>query len=242
MMSEPKETTLHQRILSDIEGRIVSGEWPPGYRIPFEVELTKQYDCSRMTVNKALTQLVKAGLIERRKKSGSFVMQPQAQAAVLEIHDIKAEVQSLNLAYSYKVAKRVRRKAQAQDRQMLDLQHNSSLVEIICTHYAGTQPFCLEKRLINLQTVPEAAGEAFEETAPGPWLLSQVPWSAAEHKIFAIGVDEEEGAMLSIPASTACLVVERRTWNKSGPVTHVRFVYPGNRHALYARFTPEAVK
>jgi GntR family histidine utilization transcriptional repressor len=96
--------------------------------------------------------------------------------------------------------------------------------------------------LINLQTVPEAADEEFGETAPGPWLLSQVPWSAAEHKIFAIGVEEEEGAMLSIPPATACLVVERRTWNKSGPVTHVRFVYPGNRHALYARFTPEAVK
>ncbi len=124
-MNEPKETTLHQRILTDIEGRIVSGEWPPGYRIPFEIELTKQYDCSRMTVNKALSQLVKSGLIERRKKSGSFVIQPQAQSAVLEIHDIKAEVQSLNLAYSYKVAKRIRRKAQAQDRQMLDLQQNS---------------------------------------------------------------------------------------------------------------------
>lgn len=27
-----------------------------------------------MTVNKALTQLAKAGLIERRKKSGSFVV------------------------------------------------------------------------------------------------------------------------------------------------------------------------
>ncbi|MGG2473725.1 histidine utilization repressor, partial [Rhizobium sp. BR5] len=31
--------TLHQRILSDIEGRIVSGEWPPGHRLPFEVDL-----------------------------------------------------------------------------------------------------------------------------------------------------------------------------------------------------------
>jgi GntR family histidine utilization transcriptional repressor len=66
-MNQSKDATLHQRILSDIEGRIVSGEWPPGHRIPFEIDLTKEYDCSRMTVNKALTQLAKAGLKEVRQ-------------------------------------------------------------------------------------------------------------------------------------------------------------------------------
>jgi GntR family histidine utilization transcriptional repressor len=72
-MNGSKDATLHQSILSEIEGRIVSGEWPPGHRIPFEVDLAQQYGCSRMTVNKVMTQLAKAGLIERRKKSGSFV-------------------------------------------------------------------------------------------------------------------------------------------------------------------------
>ena len=43
-MNEVKDATLHQKILSDIEGRIVTGEWPPGYRIPFEVDLAMQYD------------------------------------------------------------------------------------------------------------------------------------------------------------------------------------------------------
>lgn len=85
--------TLHQRILTEIEGRIVSGEWPPGHRLPFEVDLADQYHCSRMTVNKVMGQLAKAGLIERRKKSGSFVRQPQIQSAVLQIHDIGAEVE-----------------------------------------------------------------------------------------------------------------------------------------------------
>ena len=54
-----KEATLHQKILGDIEGHIVSGEWPPGFRLPFEVNLAEQYGCSRMTVNKVMTQLAK---------------------------------------------------------------------------------------------------------------------------------------------------------------------------------------
>src|ERR1044072_2418244 len=83
---EEKGPSLHRRILAELEARIVSGEWPPGYRIPFEHELTTQFGCSRMTVNKALTQMVSAGLIERRRKAGSFVSQPRSEAAILEIH------------------------------------------------------------------------------------------------------------------------------------------------------------
>ena len=113
-MATIKEATLHQRILSDIEGQIVSGAWPPGHRIPFEMALAEQYDCSRMTVNKALTQLARAGLIERRKRSGSFVTHPQAQSAVLEIHDIKSEVLSLNLSYSHKLVKLAERRGRAE--------------------------------------------------------------------------------------------------------------------------------
>ncbi len=49
--------SLHQRILSDIQNLILSGEWAPGRKIPVEHELMKQYKCSRMTVSKVLTQL-----------------------------------------------------------------------------------------------------------------------------------------------------------------------------------------
>ena len=237
-MDQGRDITLHQRIVNDIEGRIVSGEWPPGHRIPFELELTKEYDCSRMTVNKALTQLAKAGLIERRKKSGSFVTQPQAQSAVLEIHDIAAEVKSLNLAYAFSVARRGKRKADADDNRRLELQSGSSVVEVVCIHHAGGRPFCLEERLISLATVPEAEEADFSTVPPGSWLINQIPWSSAEHRIHAVAAGSEAALLLDIPRNTACLVVERRTWSNVGPVTHVRFTYPGDKHALVARFTP----
>ncbi|KAB1111526.1 histidine utilization repressor [Neorhizobium galegae] len=237
-MTNGKEATLHHRILSDIEGRIVSGEWPPGYRLPFEVDLAVQYGCSRMTANKVLTHLARAGLIERRKKSGSFVSQPVTQAAVLEIHSIEAEVRSLKLPYSYRLERRVRREASPVDRQHLELTETASVLDLVCLHHAGERPFCLEERLINLATVPEAEGEDFSKSAPGTWLISQVPWSTAEHRIYALSASAEVAKMLDISRNAACLAIERRTWGSGGPVTFVRFTYPGDRHALVARFTP----
>ncbi len=233
-----KEATLHQRILGDIENRILTGEWPPGHRIPFEVDLATEYDCSRMTVNKVMTQLVKAGLVERHRKAGSFVRQPQAQSAVLEIHDIEAEVKSLRLAYAFTLVRKVERIATADDRRLLEVGEEASVAEVLCIHFAGERPFCIEERLINLGVVPDAASSNFGGMPPGRWLLRQVPWTTAEHRISAVPAEAEMARMLRIAKGTACLVVERRTWSGLGPVTWVRFTYPGDSHALVARFTP----
>lgn len=228
--------SLHQRILTDLEGKIVSGEWPPGFRLPFEIDLAAQYGCSRMTANKVLTHLAKVGLIERRRKSGSFVAQPAAQSAVLEIHDIEAEVRSLKLAYSYSLIRRVVRKAAIAD--AAHLESATRVIDLASIHFAGGRPFCLEERLINLSSVPEAEGVDFSASAPGAWLLKRVPWSAAEHQISATSSAADAARMLDIARGSACLVIERRTWSSTGPVTFVRFTYPGDRHRLVARFAP----
>jgi GntR family histidine utilization transcriptional repressor len=75
--------TLYKQIRLDIERRILTGEWPPGHRIPFEHQLMKRYGCSRMTVNKALSELAQADLIERRRRAGPYVSRPTIQSAVL---------------------------------------------------------------------------------------------------------------------------------------------------------------
>ena len=230
--------TLHRRILADIERRIVSGEWPPGHRIPFEVALAEQYGCSRMTVNKVLAEVARAGLIERRRRSGSFVRLPQAQSAVLEIRDIGDEVRSLGLPYSYRVTRRVRRRAGRGCGCRLDVPASTPVLDTECVHYAGPHPFCLEQRLINLDVVPEADKATFADIAPGPWLVSRVPWSAAEHVIRAAPADADLASVFGVAPGTACLVIERRTWSGTGPVTLVSFTYPGERHTLVARFQP----
>lgn len=239
-MKPERDPTLHQRILREIEGRIVSGEWPPGYRIPFEIDLAARYGVSRMTVNKVLTQLAKAGLVERRKRSGSFVRQPQAQSAVLEIRDIRNEVEQLGQSHRFRTERRLARRAREADRRWIDIAGGGRLLDVLTLHFAGTIPFCVEERLINLDVVPTAIDATFAEQTPGQWLLDQVPWSSAEHRVQATGAASDMAGLLDVAEGTPCLVIERRTWSTQGPVTYVRFTYPGDRHTLVARFTPQS--
>ena len=231
--------SLHERILTEIEQNILSGHWPPGYRIPAEVELTEQYQCSRMTVNKVLTQLARAGLIERRRKAGSFVIRPaQGGSAVLEIRDIRNEVLATGKAYRTELLHRQRRRSIRADMDALQLQRPQSVLYLISMHYADSKPFCLEDRLINLQAVPAAAQESFTQEPPGSWLYQHVPWSSAEHRIRATAADAETAALLKIRKGSPCLVIERRTWTEDQPVTQVKLIYPAEETELVARFSP----
>lgn len=237
-MSTAGDKTLHQRILEEIEGHIISGEWAPGTRIPYEMDLAAHYGCSRMTVNKVLTQLANAGLIERRRKAGSYVSQPRAHSAVLEIHDIQSEIETLGLPYGYQLKARSLRKVKPAERKWLDLNEGDPILQVTAVHSGGKTPFCVEERVINLQAVPEAAEQSFQDGAPGQWLLGQVPWSAAEHAIRAAAATPEAAELLGIPTGTACLIITRRTFSGGAVVTRVQFTYPGDRHELIARFSP----
>jgi GntR family transcriptional regulator, histidine utilization repressor len=232
------QQTLHQRIVADVEGKILSGKWSPGHRLPFEVDLARHYDCSRMTVNKALMQLARSGLIERRRKSGSFVTRPHSQSAVLEIRDIKAEVAALGLAYGYRLLSRRKRKAGPRDRALLGEGAIGDVLALECLHLAAGRPFCSERRIISLEAVPAAQNETFATIAPGPWLLERVPWSSAQHTIRAIPADAQLAEILAVPLGAPCLCVERRTALEGAPVTHVQLAWPGDSHELVAQFEP----
>ncbi len=232
--------SLHQRIRDDIQGRILRGDWTPGHRIPSEHELMAEYACSRMTVNKALTQLASAGLIERRRRAGSFVARPHPhmEQVALQIPDIEAEVVARGLAYRFELLQRALRAPKAGVAEEQALAEGGRVLVLESRHLADGRPFALERRLIDPCAVPAVAEQDFAGQAPGSWLLRHVPWTRAEHRISAINADAAQARWLDVAVGTACLVIERRTWRDEQPVTWVRQVFLGSFYDLVARFSP----
>jgi len=233
-----KSNSLDGRIRSEIEGKILSGEWPPGHRIPFEHELADQYRCSRMTVSKVLSRLAEIGLIERRRRAGSFVSKPRVQSAVLEIPDIRAEIVRRGHVYRYELVSRGRRRATAVDRDALPARKGAQILALKCRHFADTAVFAFEQRLLNLSAVPAADSVDFHTIPPGTWLLDHVPWTEAEHCIRAISAGTDYAKLLGLPNEAPCMSVDRRTWRDESSITHVRQIFPGHLYDLTARFAP----
>jgi GntR family transcriptional regulator, histidine utilization repressor len=227
---------IAERIRLEIEARIASGDWPPGHRIPFEHELVTQYDCARATVGKALTALVRAGLLERRRKAGTFVAYPHVQSAVLDIPDIGKAIAERTGSYRFDLlTSHIRRN----DGLCGNFVGGTNLRHVTGIHQGQNGPFAFEDRLISLACVPDAAEADFTTLSPSAWLIQSVPWSQARHRISAIGANAEVSTHLAIPRHTPCLLVERWTWRTGTPVTYVCQTFRGDRFDLVATFTPE---
>src|SRR6185369_15153535 len=68
----------HEAIRQGLVTAITSGKYQPGQRLPSEAELVKSYSASRPTVIRALRELQRSGLIDRRAGSGSYVKAGQS--------------------------------------------------------------------------------------------------------------------------------------------------------------------
>ena len=228
-------TALHVQIRRDLEDQIRSGKLKPGDRIPFEHELMQTYGCARMTVNKAVSALTADGLVERRRRAGSFVRFPQLDATVLDIPDIESEIKQRNDRYEFQLTERWIHRAETAEEA--DLVGEGGLVlSLTGVHFAAGKPLALEERLINLAAVPEAAEADFTEQSPGHWLLQQVPWTHVENQISAISANQDIATLLGARKGLACLVVKRRTWREGEPVTSVTQTFDGGSYRLTATF------
>jgi len=67
---------LYAQLARQLEARIASGVYEPGATIPSEHALSEEYGIGRPTVRQATDELLKKGLVERRRGAGTFVLEP----------------------------------------------------------------------------------------------------------------------------------------------------------------------
>ncbi|WP_439273452.1 UTRA domain-containing protein [Pseudochrobactrum sp. HB0163] len=237
--AEKQNPALYAEIQRDIEHKITTGEWAPGTRIPTERELVETYQCSRMTVNKALSSLAASGIITRKRRSGSFVAQPRIEEPLLRIQDIRAEVLSIDRAYSFEItARSVRKITDLLDARHVGVPLGTRILTLDVMHYADNLPFTIENRQINLDAMPQLENFDFKDDPPGSWLLSNIPFTDGEHSLRAISADAILARKLQVVERTACISITRRTWQDNMLITFVNLIYPGDRHRFVVRFKP----
>lgn len=76
-----KSSRIEHHLLQAIR----SGEYPVGSLIPSRAKLTRRFDCSRVTVERAIAKLVQAGYLNCRQGSGTYVKNADLNMPVKEV-------------------------------------------------------------------------------------------------------------------------------------------------------------
>jgi GntR family phosphonate transport system transcriptional regulator len=67
--------SLWRRIADQIEQSIARGTYPPGSRLPGEIEIAGRFGVNRHTVRRAIAALAERGLVRAERGSGTFIEQ-----------------------------------------------------------------------------------------------------------------------------------------------------------------------
>ncbi|KGY09382.1 histidine utilization repressor [Vibrio sinaloensis] len=228
---------LYLQIKKYINDNIESGQWPIGHRITTEIELTKQFNVSRMTVNKAIRDLVAEGKLQRRPRLGTFVCsnEDKAESPLLDIRNIAEEVTHRGKSYSSKVVTQTAIQADETIATKLGVMLGTAVFYSEIIHFEDKSPIQYELRWVNAAYAPGYLEQDFTEITPNQYLSQNCPLSAIEHTVEAIVADDHVRSALKLGANEPCLLLNRRTWSQDKLVSSALLYHPGTRYKLSSK-------
>lgn len=142
-------------IEEDIIDKINNGTYKPGENLPTEAELSNIYNCSRVTVRQALSNLAFKGFITKSQGSGSYVKKEQAMYKSPEIKSFSEEMlesgrKPKSTIYSFNVTD-----AGTTISDLLKISPKDKIYYFERTRYADDDPVLFEKTFMSVDLHPE---------------------------------------------------------------------------------------
>lgn len=226
---------LYAQVKDHILGKIRSGDWEPGCRVPSENELVESFQISRMTANRALRELTAEGFLSRVPGVGTFVREAPALSSLVELRNIAEEIAQRGHRYAARLITRASVETnpalaeEFEDRTLARLHH------VVIVHEENGVPVQLEDRYVNPLVVPDFLTQDFSASTPTAVLLAATPVDELEHTVEATLPTAEQQRLLGIGALEPCLALHRRSWSLGRVATVATLTYPASRYALYSR-------
>jgi len=162
LLEKKSQSPLYQQLMSRLKNDIMAGVYPPGARIPSEQLLCDLYGVSRVTVRKAMLDLVQEGLLVRRQGKGTFVAQERIQRDLQQITSFSEACRQTGHTAGARLVSAELTEASAEDADKLGLSAGSRVVEIIRLRLCDGEPVMLE-----INRFPSGYDFLLEETAEG---------------------------------------------------------------------------
>lgn len=239
VLDRSRVAPLHHQVKEYLWERVRSGDWAIGSQIPPEHVLCSLLGVSRATVIRALTELSRQGVLERKQGRGTFVKSPRLYHGPLALKSFTEEHSDSGLQTGATVLECCVKEADDKVAEALQVELHSPVTYIRRLRYAGSDTMGIQEAFLPERLVPSLVamgtrleGSLYEvlETEFGI-----VPFSATE-TFEPAHLTKSESSLLTCNQSTLAFLVERTTSAYDG--TRFEFVRSKMRGDRY-RYTME---
>lgn len=206
-------TPLYMQLQEAVRIRIESGTFPPRYTLPPEREISTRLDISRITVRKAISNLVDLGLLVRQQGSGTFVTgRIDKQFGMLS--SFSEDMAAKGRKVTSKWLTREKGSISTDEALAFGLSLGSAVYRFSRVRCADAEPMALELTAIADFALPSEAA-VVSSLYDALTLHGQRPVRALQ-RLRAVLFDQHQADLLGIEAGSPALYIERRGYNSNG--------------------------
>lgn len=244
-VKKESSTPIYSQVEALIRDTIETGKLSIGERAPSEREIAASFDISRMTARAAISKLVTDGYLHAVPGKGTFVSDPKLRQDLLELTSFTEDMRRRGLTPGARLLE-VDVEASASDRirRTLRLSVEDQVVRVSRLRTADGQPMCVETSYLPRAVVPWLPENDLGKESLYRVLEDRgIELVKAEEHLEATLVTEGESALLTVPAGSPALLVERITYTDGDePVEYVKSLYRGDRYRFSAMLFKRAKK
>jgi GntR family transcriptional regulator len=216
---------LYRQLADVLLTRIRAGEYPAGSKIPSEPELSRDFRIGRPTVRQATDLLIRRRRLERRRGSGTFVVEPPERVDLLSLAGTLASFERSGLDVRTVLLGRTRRVRVEADAENPFGGREAWFVSRLSR--VERQPVLLERLWLDIERFPglgriSLAGRSLSQLAEDHYHLRP---ESADQNFRVATLDANDAGHLGLAAGTPVLLVKR----------HIHF--PHARSAVFAELT-----
>ena len=231
----PQGGPLYLQLKRWIEAAISRGTIRPGDALPSERDLAAKVDVSRVTVRKAVQQLVRDGVLVQRHGSGTFVApQPHRfEQSLSQLTSFAEDMARRGLTVRSLWLDRGLYQPTSEETMALGLSPGERVARVARLRISGETPLAIERAALSAAILPDPE-------AIGPSLYAHLERGGhrpvrAVQRIRAANLGQEDARLLETAEGAAALHIERMAFLASGRVVEfTRSVYRGDTYDFVA--------
>jgi GntR family transcriptional regulator len=224
-------STLYARIEEALATEIAQGEYRPGDQLPTEDVLLERFQVSRITVRRAIQNLVSRGLLEIRRGLGTFVLSPRIEA---ELTKLTGFVEDMNAAGRKATARVVSQgvvAASARVAERLQLAKGTKVMQIKRVRIADGVPISFDETYLPLPLGKQIVRNDLRQH-PIFTLLEEeygVPLVEADYELEAVIATKPVAEALRVRVGSPIFQIERTSMTTGNqPVDYEVLFYRGD--------------
>ena len=231
MLDERSPVPLYYQLQEIIRSRIESGQWKPGEQLPPEADLCDEFNLSRGTVRQALADLVREGMLHRRRGKGSFIAQPKIPQDLLTIAGFSAYAKGVvGMELGSRLISVNVIPANSSIARKLEVAEGTDIVEVRKVKLAEGRPFFLATSFVLRDAFPGIEGQ--DHTTGSIFQLLQDKYAFQVTRVKGwfepVLVNDYEAQALDVEKGSPAMMYERIRYSGDRPLMLSKHIIRGD--------------